>query len=634
MRYNIAMDIKEKLAMLPLDSGVYIMRDKYGAIIYIGKAVVLKNRVRQYFNNSPKLAKVEAMVSNVEDFEYIITLNEKDALALESNLIKKHKPKYNILLKDDKASPYIKIDLSQEFPTIEVTRKVKRDGAKYFGPYFNGVAVWDIVGIIRSAYQMRTCPKKFNNKGRECLNFHIKLCLAPCCGYVDRAQYMVVVNKVMAFLSGREDGAQRLINEKMADAVLREEFERAIVYRNQLGMLVKMKERSVANLGSVMDIDSFSYVTNGEYSVISVCIVRAGKMLGVKNFTITDATLEISDALSGFITQYYNGGEVPEQISLPIEFDTAALSEYLYSISKNKVEFVFPKAGMKKQLLTTAENNSRDYLNKSVERFRHSQNMTVGAANQLAKILGLSHIRRMECYDISNISGVDKVASQVVFIDGAASKSDYRKYKIKTVEGANDFASMSEVIKRRLQRAQDGDDKFKELPDLIVIDGGKGQLSSAFGTMIEMGENIPMVGLAEREEEIFTVGSSEPIVLPRDNNALKLLQRIRDEAHRFAITFHRNLRSHRYDSELEKIPNVGKVKRIALLKSFVTIKAIREATVEQLENIVDKRAALCVYDYFRKAAQEVADAKLPKQAVKKTQKTQRKINDGQDDIFV
>ncbi|MCI8435727.1 MAG: excinuclease ABC subunit UvrC [Clostridia bacterium] len=593
--------LKEKLAGLPDSPGVYIMKDRTGAIIYVGKAVVLKNRVRQYFFHTQKQVKVQAMVDNVADFEYIMTLSERDALALEANLIKKHKPRYNILLKDDKASPYIRIDLKEQYPTVEVTRKVRRDGAKYFGPYFNGIGVWDVVGIIRSAYRMRTCPKKFKKGARECLNYHIDLCLAPCCGHVTPEEYREVVERVMAFLSGRDDTPAKLIEQKMIEAAKKEEFERAIYYRDRLDMLSRMKERTLADLGTVTDIDAFNYVTNGALSAISVTVVRAGKLMGVRNYMVTDVALSAEEAIASFVLQYYGAlnVEVPEEICFPVHTDVAALEEYLYSLSRIKTEITFPQRGTRKKLIDMALKNARDYLEKNADKEKRKHDNTVGAAALLAEILQLDGIRRMECYDISNISGVDKVASQVVFINGEASNADYRRFKIKTVEGSNDFASMAEVIRRRFARLRDGDEKFDELPDLIVIDGGKGQLSAAYTAMRGEGYDVPMVGLAKREEEIFTVFDERPIVLPRDNVALKLLQRIRDEAHRFAITYHRSLRAKRYYSELESIRGVGAAKREKLLKVF-KYNEIKTATVEQLAEVVDRTTAENVFAFYHK----------------------------------
>lgn len=602
--------LKEKIKALPENPGVYIMKNAAGEIIYIGKAVVLRNRVRQYFNNSPKLPKVQAMVDNIADFEYIITLSEKDALTLEANLVKKHKPKYNILLKDDKHSPYIKIDTSVPFPTLEVTRKLKKDGARYFGPYFNGISVRDVVNIIKTAYGMRTCSNKMkvNKNSRECLDYFIGLCKAPCTERVTEAEYRETVNRVIAFLTGKDDGAEKLIEERMARAAENEDFERAITYRNQLAILKKLNERTVANLGNISDIDLFGYVSDGSGAAVSVCLVRGGKMMGVRNFYVTDAGLGYSDTMLGFLGQYYRKDSfVPHEVCLPAEIEwAAALGESLASLGGRKPEIVFPKIGTKKSLLLCAEQNASDFLSKCSAEEKRKADMTAGACERLANVLGIPSAHRMECYDISNISGVDKVSSQVVFIGGAPSKSDYRKYKIKTVEGANDFASMEETLKRRFERAKAGDEKFSDLPDLIVIDGGKGQLSFAHAAMTSLGYNIPMVGLAKREEEIFTVGSSEPILLSKSDNALKLLQRIRDEAHRFAITYHRTLRKSRYISMLEKIPLVGPTKAKILLAAFPNfndIKEADEATLTAIEGI-DKASARSVVEYFKTRANE------------------------------
>ena len=561
------MTLKEKLKNLPENSGVYIMRDAGGNIIYVGKAVVLKNRVRQYFNNSPKLPKVQAMVDNVADFEYMITLTEKDALALEANLIRKYKPHYNILLKDDKHSPYIKIDLKQEYPTIEVTRKVKRDGARYFGPFFNGIHVWDIVGVIKSAYRMRACPKRMGKKDRACLNYHIGLCSAPCMGFISKEEYRETVQKVMRFLSGYDDTAEKLIEERMNAAVEREEFERAIVYRDQLAMLKKLRERTVANLGNVTDIDAFAYASSGEYGVVSVALVRGNKMMGVKNYRINDASMTTEELFSTFLGQYYAlDNELPQEICLEEEFDTKALSEYLGTLTGKPPLITFPKKGARARLVKTAHSNASDYLVKSSEKLEREKDMTLGAVRQLEKILGIKSARRIECYDISNISGVDKVASQ-----SAVSYTHLRAHETRHY-----------------------------LPDLIVIDGGKGQLSSAYVVMTSLGYDIPMVGLAKREEEIFTPFSPDPIVLKKDNYALRLLQRVRDEAHRFAITYHRKLRGKRYYSELDDIPGVGKKRRAILLKAFENYEDLKNADARTLAAIegIDSATAQNVYDYF------------------------------------
>ncbi len=590
------MTLEEKIKNLPDNPGVYIMRDSSGEIIYIGKAVVLKNRVRQYFQHSEKPPKVQAMVDNIADFDYIITLTERDALTLEATLINKHKPYYNILLKDDKHSPYIKIDLSVPYPTIEVTRKYVRDGSKYFGPYFNGISVWAIVDIIKSAYNMRACPKKLKKQSRACLNYDIGLCKAPCMRYIQPDEYAVIVENVIKFLNGYDNAAAALIKDKMEKAAADELFERAIVYRDQLIMLGKLKERTIANLGSITDIDAFAYAEEGDDTVISVAIVRGSKMIGVKNYFLPFSDGLLTERATQFLMQYYMNGEIPSEVCFPEELDSQSIRDGIALADKNKsVTVNFPQKGQRKKLVSTAAENARDYLLKNREKNKREYEMTVVAAERLAKILGIDSARRMECYDISNISGVDKVASQVVFIDGSAAKREYRRYKIKTVEGANDFASMAEVIKRRLGHITD-----ENRPDLIVVDGGKGQLSAAYEVMRSCGYDIPMVGLAKREEEIFLVGKSFPVTLDKSDYALRLMQRIRDEAHRFAITYHRNLRAKRYGSELEDIPGVGEVRRKILLRAFGSVKEIKEASFSALSATegIDERTARAVYEFY------------------------------------
>ncbi|MBR2967687.1 MAG: excinuclease ABC subunit UvrC, partial [Clostridia bacterium] len=467
------------------------------------------------------------------------------------------------------------------------------DGEKYFGPYLNGLRVWDIVGIIKSAYGMRACPKKMTAK-RECLNYHIGLCHAPCMGRISKEEYAKIVRRVMDFLIGRDETAEEIIKSKMMAAAKNQDFERAITYRDQLDMLKLLKERTVSDLDKVVDIDSFALANNGAYLAASVNVVRGGKMMGVYNYVLGEAIQQGGEAFESFVIQYYGGNhDIPSEICFSEEFDCDGLRDYLSTLKGKKVDITFPKKGAKRKLTLMAEQNATDFLDKSAEKQRRIENMTVDAAKRLADILKLKSVRRMECYDISHISGTDKVASGVVFIDGAPSKKDYRRYKIKTVEGNNDFACMAEVIKRRLTKG--------DLPDLIVIDGGKGQLSSAMEVMLGEGLNIPMISLAEREEEIFTPYSSSPIILQKSDYALRLLQRIRDEAHRFAITYHRNLRAKRITSELDNVKGIGPKKRQILLKAFPNFADIKKATVAELEAIsgIDAKAARAVNDYFK-----------------------------------
>lgn len=597
-------NLEQKLKLLPALPGVYIMYDEGGQIIYIGKAKVLKNRVRQYFYHSGnQTEKVMAMVAKIANFSYIIASSELDALALESNLIKKHKPQYNILLKDDKSKPYIRIDTRLEYPTVEITRKLRADGAKYFGPFF-GVAVNEMVELIRGAYLVRNCNyKKFNSSHRECLNYHLGLCSAPCTKRVSSEIYKKQTDKVIAFLSGKDDRIEEILKIRMAHAAEQEKFEAAILYRNKLEMLNKMKQRIITSLPKTTNLDIFSFSSNPSLCVMSALIVRAGKMSGAENFPIIDVSMEPAEMLSSFLLQYYDGSRNPaEEIIVPVLPDNAkGLKEWIYSKYKKNVEFLVPKQGVRKQLLDNAYINATDYLEKYAGREKIKEDMTTGAVDSLQQILGLKRKpHRIECYDISNISGTDKVASMVVFVGGEPDKSRYRRFKIKTVVGADDFKSMNEVISRRLERLKNKDEKFGDAPDLIVVDGGKGQLSSAYSAMRELNFDIDLVSLAEREEEIFLVGKSEPIVLDKTSWELKLLQRVRDEAHRFAITYHKSLREKHIVTELVNIEGVGKKRAEMLYKHFLTIEYIKRADIEKLCEVkgISRTAAQKIYNYF------------------------------------
>ncbi len=590
--------IAAKLKDLPDTPGVYIMRDITGTVIYVGKAVVLKNRVRQYFQHTEKPVKVQAMVDNIDDFDYIITRTEKDALALENNLIKKYKPHYNILLKDDKTSPYIRIDTRAEFPTIEVTRRVKRDGARYFGPFI-GVSVRDVISVLQAVYKLRTCSGKLAKRNRPCLNYDIDLCFAPCCDRCDRDEYMKAVGGAMSFLSGCGDDISGIITQKMTDAAAQENFERAISYRNQLRVLENLKSKVVGELGSIVNIDAFCYTDNGLYGAVSVCIVRGGKMMGVKNYIINEPQVFGGD-MPTFLTQYYSmTNELPDEICLQDECDVAPLIDYFASVYSKRPLVTFPKKGMRKKLLDTAMRNCSDYLLKSADRVKRDADMTLGACERLKAVFDLPSARRIECYDISNISGVDKVASGVVFIDGKADKAQYRRYRIRTVEGADDFRSMYETLTRRFVRYKNGDAGFDELPDLIVIDGGLEQVEFASRAADDAGIKVPMVWLAKRDEELYLRGVAEPVKLKRDDYGLRLLQRVRDEAHRFAVLYHRTVRSRRYESELKGIPGVGASTVKKVLEAFNT-RTIVEATPELLVSRagITRKAAQNIYDYY------------------------------------
>ncbi len=587
--YNIVMNdkIREKLKTLTTRPGVYVMRDKNGNIIYIGKAKNLKNRVSQYFRNSPKPSKVQAMVNNVDDFDYFIAVSELDALGLESNLIHKHQPFYNILLKDGKAFPYIKIDMKEEFPRLEIVRKVKKnDGAKYFGPYIAGIDPREILKTINFAFKIRTCKQKVDSNHRakrECLNFSLGLCNAPCTGRVSKEEYGKEIQKVIRFLSGNDDEIEKILQEKMETASELQNFERAIELRDALKMVSRLKQRVVANLPKDVNKDVFAYHTDGLSGVITAMIVRGGKILGIVNFVQSDAELEESDTLFNFLTQYYQNTLVPNEIIVSHQIDEQLLKEYL---NKN-VKIISNPHGINLTLLKMAKENAEEHLSKHLEKEKLQYNQSIGAMKQLQEKLHIKNLpRRMECYDISHISGTNKVASMVVFVDGAPAKKQYRKFKIKTVQGNNDFESLKETLSRRLKRfVEQNGESFKEKPDLLVIDGGKGQLSSCYEILqsFHLENEIEMISLAKRIEEVFTVESHTPVLLKYGSAELRLLQRIRDEAHRFAITFHRQVRTKaQTETELEHIKGLGKVKIDALLSAFGTTDAVRKASIEEL----------------------------------------------------
>lgn len=577
--------ISEKLKLLPDSPGVYIMLDGYKNIIYVGKARVLKNRVRQYFHNTAKPEKVMKMVENIRDFNYIITNSEIDALALENNLIKKYKPKYNILLKDDKTYPYIKADMREAFPNFYITRKIKKDGCRYFGPFMGGINCKDILDTLQLTFSVRLCRTKTTGKKRECLNYHIGRCTAPCAGKVSEEAYAEQVKKALNFLDGNYKEAEELLKQKMVSAADNENFELALDYKNKLAMLSKLEAKRITSLNRCIDADIIAYATNNLYSAVNILVTRKGIMQGGTSFALDEAHLSDGEALTSFIIQYYSHHELPSEIICEEFCEKELLQNYFKEKFGKTVEITLAKQGDKSRLLKMAKQNAEDYLEKSVDKIKHKDDMTVNACKRLQELLGLEcYPRRMECYDISNVSGVDKVGSMVVFIDGEADRNSYRRFKIKTVEGANDFASLQEVLTRRLEKlGTDEEEKFPK-PDLIIIDGGKGQLSAVKEIFEGMNvRDIELVSLAKREEEVFTLNSEESIKISHRDYSLKMLQRIRDEAHRFAITYFRNLHSKRnLQSVLTEIDGIGKVRRMALLEKFGTLDKIINASIDDL----------------------------------------------------
>lgn len=596
--------IREKLKLLPDNPGVYIMLDKYQSIIYVGKARVLKNRVRQYFHNSPKPEKVMKMVENIADFNYIITNSEIDALALENNLIKKYKPKYNILLKDDKTYPYIKVNVKEDFPVFSITRKLRKDGAKYFGPYMGGINCKDILDTLQLSFNIRFCHTQVTSKPkRECLNYHIARCTAPCAHRVNKQEYAQQVKKAINFLEGNYKEAENLLKTKMLSASECENFELALDYKNKLSMLSKLEAKRITSLSKFIDADIIAYASNGLYSAVNILVTRKGIMQGGNSFALDEAHMSDGEALTAFIVQYYSNHEIPSEIIVEDFCEKELLECYFKEKSEKSVEISFVKQGVKSQLLKMARKNAQEYLEKSIDKIKHRDDMTVNACNRLQTLLNLKkYPRRMECYDISNVSGVDKVGSMVVFIDGEADRSSYRRFKIRTVEGANDFASLQEVLQRRLAKIGTKEEERFEKPDLIIIDGGKGQLSAVEEIFKRMNiSDIELVSLAKREEEVYTLYSEDSVKISHRDYSLKMLQRIRDEAHRFAITYFRNLHSkNSLSSVLSEIDGIGKAKRIALLERFGTIDKIMSSSVEELSQVngISKKIAENIKKYF------------------------------------
>ena len=605
--------LEQKLKDLPHKSGVYIMYNEARQILYIGKARDLFKRVHQYFGNKAnRTQKVIKLVEKIYDLDYIITANEVEALVLENNLIKKHKPPYNILLKDDKSYPFIKIDLKKPYPRVEVVRKLKNDGAKYFGPYMQGISTQDILGLINSAFCVRTCKMdltKVPQNHRPCLNYHIKRCYAPCAGLISREEYDAVIKEIVAFLQGNDKKIAEVLTAKMKEASEREEYELALTYKQKLQVLEKLVRRQVGVLPKDFDMDVFAVASNGLNTVAAVIFVRGGKIVGGDKHVIEGVSLDEGSALSNFIMRFYDmTGYVASEVitSTQIE-DGDVLREYLSEKAGRKINVICPHQGVRRQLADMSQGNAQDYLEKSLSVKERKENMTMGGVIQLAEYLKLAKLPvRMECYDISHISGTNKVASMVVFVNGEAEKSHYRKFKIETVEGNDDFACLQETLRRRLADIKEraGDVSFSSRPDLIVIDGGKGQLSSVMEVVADCDtEGINFISLAKREEEVFLPGQSAPVILPRDSYALRLLQRIRDEAHRFAITFHRNLRkTSQTKSALLAIEGVGKTRVKLLFDSFKTLDNIKKASIEELTAVkgIDRRTAENVYAAFRK----------------------------------
>lgn len=582
------MNLKEKLLTLPTGSGCYIMKDVDGNVIYVGKAKNLKRRVNSYFNRSQKNIKTENLVKNIYDFDYIVTNTEYDCLMLENNLIKKYKPHYNILLKDDKNFPYIKINLKDAYPKLEITRKLKKDNAKYFGPYFAGVSAYSILDIANFAFNLRTCSSSFGeNKwlARPCINYDMGLCDAPCVNKVSKASYLKQIKDAIKFLEGDTKQVEQILQQKMDRASENLNFELAIKIREQLKSLNRLKTKYLTQFTNHENIDVIGCYYDGINACVSVIVIRNGRMLGCENFNLLNIENQ-DEILSQFIVQYYSFDRIsPSKIFVESEIENSEILEkILYDKFAKKVKIVVAKIGDKKKLIDIAKRNSQEYLQKSLTKEQNKQKRTILACERLKQVLGLNQVPyRMECYDISHISGTNKVASMVVFKNGEPEKSHYRKFIIKTVEGNNDFASLHETLTRRIKELSGNDPSFSQVPNLIVIDGGKGQLSSTIEVVKQANKNIDVISLAKREEEVFVEYKLEPVVLKRNDLALQLLQRLRDEAHRFAITFHRQKRSKTMIySELDGIAGLGEKRKKQLIKTFGSVENIKNTSLSDI----------------------------------------------------
>ncbi len=610
------MDLKTKLDLLPTGPGVYLMKDAEGKVIYVGKAVNLRNRVRSYFRDlKPEQAKTKALVRHIDDLEYILADNELEALVLECNLIKKYRPRYNINLRDDKTYPFLKIT-NEDYPQVLVTRKVVKDGARYFGPYPSVNELRSSLEMLRRVFPFRSCRQKVFTNDRPCLNAQIGMCCAPCTGCVSREEYRALIEQVALFFEGRQDGLVRQLRREMEQAAENLEFERAALLRDQLQGLEQILTRQKAVLESGDDEDVIALAQGERNSCVQIFFVRGGKVVGRENYLLRDTGEDSpEEVLGAFLKQFYMDSQfVPRSILLETEpAERALLEQWLGEKRGGRVYLKTPQRGKAKDLVELVRRNADEALAKHELEHLTQQERTTGALLELQQALGLARLpRRMECYDISNTQGTESVASMAVFIDGKPRKDQYRRFRIRTVEGPNDFASMYEVLTRRFSEAtaerariQEEDDgaRFAQLPDLVIIDGGKGQLQYARRAMAEQGySDIATFGLAKKEELLFREDDAAPIALARDSQALFLIQRLRDEAHRFAITYHRSLRGKRnLASILDDIPGVGEKRKQNLLKHFGSFRKILEATPEQLAEVEGISAKLAgeIYEYLR-----------------------------------
>ena len=616
-------DFQHQLKILPDKPGVYIMKNSLGEVIYVGKAKVLKNRVRQYFQNSKNHSeKVRVMVKNIAEFEYIVTDSEMEALILECNLIKKYSPRYNIALKDDKFYPFIKITTNEDFPRVYVTRNFAKDGNRYFGPYTNGTAVYEVMGLIKKLFPLRTCKKAIVEGGeptRACLNYHINLCKAPCAGYISKAEYWEMIDEIINILNGTDTSIIKNLKLEMEKAAEELEFEKAAKIRDRILAIELISEKQKMFTVKEGDEDFIDLYTDEKDGCAQVFFVREGKVTGREHFMIENISDDpVKEVISSFIASFYGGtAQIPKTIYVPEEIEDQELIEkFLTEKRGSKVWIKVPKKGDKKNLLDMVRNNAKIMLNQFKEKMIEEKELNKSALTELADVLGLDSLpARIEAYDISNIQGVDSVGTMVVFENGKAKNSDYRRFKIKSVKGPNDYESMREILSRRFSHGLEEVNKIKErnleyskgkfciFPDLIMMDGGKGQVNIALEVLKDFGIEIPVCGLVKdhKHRTRGIIFNNEEILIRRGSGLMNLITRVQDEVHRYAITYHRSLRDKRtLHSILEDIPRIGEKRRRNLLMKFGSIDNIKKASMEELLDTpgIDKRAAESIKQYF------------------------------------
>ena len=615
-------DFEYHLKNLPSKPGVYLMKNSLGEVIYVGKAKILKNRVKSYFQNSKNHSeKVRVMVKHIAEFEYIVTDSEMEALILECNLIKKYSPRYNILLKDDKFYPFIKITINDDFPRVFVTRNYSKDGSKYFGPYTNGAAVYETINLINKIFPLRTCKLLIKEGGepvRPCLNYHIKKCFGPCGGYINKEEYGKMIKDVIDILSGKDTTVLKVLQSEMEEASMNLEFEKAADLRDKILAIEAIVEKQKIFKTMEGDEDFINIYRDEKDSCVQVFFSRDGKILGREHFIFENTAEDsIEEILEEFITSFYGGtAKVPRTIYVPALSNVELVEEYLTIKRGAKVWIKVPQKGQKREMLEMVKNNAQITLEKFKDKYLRDKEINKIALEELQELLDLEiWPSRIEAYDISNIQGVDSVGSMIVFEEGRSKNSDYRRFRIKTVKGANDYDSMREILTRRFShgleevkaiqesKLQFSAGKFSNFPDLIMMDGGKGQINIALEVLRDLNINIPVCGLVKDDKHATRgiIYNNEELIINRSSNLMQLIRRIQDEVHRFAITYHRSLRDKRtLHSVLDDIPNVGEKRRRALLMKFGSVDNIKSATLEQLLETpsINNKAAESIYQYF------------------------------------